>query len=609
MGLEETTTVSDLESFLSYIYENETGYIYLATKSPETRDWEQFFFEWPVQVEDVLSFIRTNRSKSEVYLAPAIFTEKDAHKQFVRGANVVWVEFDGLIPKDLQGVPEPTCRIRSSFDSNEHWYWKLDQFTAPDELERINRALTYKFGADSSGWDCNQVLRPPETFNHKKKKEVSLVSLAGSVVLGRDLFVGLPDPPPLPEAPLPTEVPQVEHVIMKYALPEKVRALFMSGSPDRSDGLMALGYYGAEMGMSQGEILAVLLNADERWGKFKGRPDRMTRLMEIVTRAKMKYPTPVGIYLVEDRPGPKLVPYGLKTLLATEVQLEWQWTGLLQRAGYILVTGPSQVGKTQFSLNGAAALALGKPFLDRETRQARIGFFSLEMGLTDVKHFLQSQAGAYSPEELDILEDNLQIFPLGEPLYLSNDAIRKEVEEIVGDLKLGGIVIDSLGSATDEEVSDEKVKRHFHWNDQFRQRTGCFTWYIHHHRKATGDNKRPNKLSDVYGSQYITSYATTVLGLWPGSSSNSVQLLPLKVRLAECPPPFYMQRNSLLNFTRIANAQVQLVPSEPADSDGQSSVQPLHTTSSGPSGVLDGLNGDIPTSFNIGGEEDDPGTE
>src|SRR5205807_6352490 len=126
----------------------------------------------------------------------------------------------------------------------------------------------------------------------------------------------------------------------------------------------------AEMNLTNEEILSVLMNADQRWGKFAQRQDRVRRLLEIVTIARQKYPIRVG----EGTESPsKLQPLGFKTLLATEINLEWVWEGWLQRNGYLLLTGPSAVGKTQFALDAAAHIALGKPFLDRPVSQSRIG--------------------------------------------------------------------------------------------------------------------------------------------------------------------------------------------------------------------------------------------
>lgn len=544
---------TQLGLFFDYIYGEETGYVYVARKTPGNQhDFKQEFFSWPERRSDLVNFVLSWRAQYEVYTAPALFTTgENAMKSDIKGASVYWVEFDGELPKDLLGLPEPTLRIQSSNEGHEHWYWKLDELiTNVSDIESVNRALTYLFAADSSGWDASQILRPPFTFNHKRQRETKILEVKENIYLPPALFTGLPQPPPPVEAPIPDKIPPIEQVIMKYPFPEAANSLFRSGPQEhkRSDQLMSLGYYCAEMNMTVEEILSVLMNADERWQKFAGRQDRMTRLMEIVTIARAKFPPKSEG--VDGRP--LLQPMGFKTLLAAQVNLEWVWEGLLQEAGYMLVTGPSGIGKTQFSLCGAGNMALGKDFLDRKVgKPRRIGFFSLEMGLVDLKYFLMQLGEGWTAEEKEVLEENLQFFPLGEPLYMTKPEVRADIEQLVGDLKLDGIVVDSLGSATDEEVSDEKFKRFFHWNDTLRQRQGVFTWYIHHHRKASGDNKKPNKLNDVYGSQYITSYATSVLCLWDGSVVDSTQCIPLKVRLAKRPLPFNMHKDNNLHFTRL----------------------------------------------------------
>jgi len=244
---------------------------------------------------------------------------------------------------------------------------------------------------------------------------------------------------------------------------------------------------------------------------------------------------------------------GFLTLLRTEVLLEWAWEGFLQKAGYFLLSGPSGVGKTQFSLDVAGHFANGRNFLDREVKEPlRTGFFSLEMGLVDLKYFLNQLCPMFTEEEQNMMEENLKFFPLGEPIYINRPEEKKMIEQVIGDLKLDGIMIDSLGSTTEGELTDEKdVKNLMDWNDQMRQRHGVFTWYIHHHRKASGDNKKPNKLADVYGSQYITARATTVSCLWPTVSESTLDFLPLKVRLSAKPPSFQIHRDHNLHFTRM----------------------------------------------------------
>lgn len=552
MSVGDVSTINDegLGDFYDFLYGQREGLVYAMLK--EQRELggpnvKRYWFQWPLQKPDLIQFTLLSRSQADVYVAPAMFSARESDKAHVIGANVVWAELDDA-PATMENVPPPTCRIASGGDGHEHWYWKVDQLLSSDQLDTINRALTYHLEADHTGWDSAQILRPPSTYNHKRKRQTALLERT-DVVLSTALFNGIPNPPPL-AAPIDSidHIPQIHEVLAKYEFKSHVRELFEKDEPhDRSDGLMALGYHCAEMGMAPDEMLAVVLNADDRWGKFVGREDRIQRLTDLIGVAKAKYPHS-SPQLAVAQGLPALQPMGFRTLLHTEVNLEWQWEGLLQKSGYFLLTGPTGVGKTQFSLDAAGHMCLGYDYLGRATRPARIGFFSLEMGLVDLKYFLQQMQHGFTLAEQDQLEENLQFFPLGEPLYMTNANTRAQLDQLVGDLKLDGIMVDSLGSAAEEEVSSEKFKHFFHWNDQFRQRHDIFTWYIHHHRKANGDNRKPNKISDVYGSQYITSYATSVVCLWETGMPNVIEYRTLKKRLAPRDAPFLITRDEKLHF-------------------------------------------------------------
>ena len=163
--------MDDLSKFLNFLYEDQKGYIYVASKgeiNPATSkpDWKQEFFSWPSSQQEIEDYIKTNSLEKDVYLAPAIFKGKQALKSRVKGSNVVWVEFDGQeqIDFDSLGIPQPDCIIQSSSPTHLHCYWKIP-FSTTDVVEGINRRLTYYLEADSSGWDANQVLRPPSSKN------------------------------------------------------------------------------------------------------------------------------------------------------------------------------------------------------------------------------------------------------------------------------------------------------------------------------------------------------------------------------------------------------------------------------------------------------------
>lgn len=567
----EVASSSEIADFLTAIYGTVKGYAYIATKTPVDRNksvkdtqWSQEFFAWPREKDKVAKYIQDKTRTREVYFSPALFTEPSALKENVLGSNAFWCEFDGRVPSDLKGIPEPSIRVQSSKRGHEHWYWLTASTNSPEKLEEVNRSITYALGADASGWDAGQVLRPIGTRNHKREAAVTLLGYSDGLYRAED-FEDLPEPPPVEEVPELDSIPPIEDVIPKYIFNEEVWALFKEGNPeDRSDGLMALGYYLAELQLPNDEMFAMLLNADERWGKFSGRSDQHKRLMEIVVRSRIKYPLIDSVFQQEG-----MESIGFKSVIEAKVNVEWIWEGFLHRRGYMLITGPSGVGKTQFSLNAASRMVLGQGFLHRKThsQNEKIAFFSMEMGIIELQQFLNLQAQGFTEEELNILEERLRFFPLGEPIYMTQEREKERIEKIIEDEGFTGVIFDSLGSATDGSLSsEENTKNLMDWNDKLRKKFDIFTWYIHHHRKPNGDNKKPNKLGDVYGSQYITARATTVIALW-GALKGEVEILPLKTRLTAKPEPFKAFRDKHLHFHPKIGSITITEDKEPDESD------------------------------------------
>lgn len=56
----------------------------------------------------------------------------------------------------------------------------------------------------------------------------------------------------------------------------------------------------------------------------------------------------------------------------------------------------------------------------------------------------------------------------------------------------------------------------------------CDVVTLHHQRKATADNRKPNKLSDVYGNSWLTAGQGSVVLLWGEAGSGAVEFIHLK---------------------------------------------------------------------------------
>ena len=163
-----------LSEFYRTIWREEKGYVYLALRDPaKGKDdpgyWQRRFFEWPTEEHLVIQTTINERASYDVYFAPSLFREASSKKEALLGSFCFWLEFDGSMPVDLGDVPNPNIIVQTSTETHQHLYWCVDQLMEQDRIETVNQSLAYTLGADVSGWDANQVLRPPQTLNHKKK--------------------------------------------------------------------------------------------------------------------------------------------------------------------------------------------------------------------------------------------------------------------------------------------------------------------------------------------------------------------------------------------------------------------------------------------------------
>lgn len=547
MALEVVKSRDDLQEFFEFLYADQSGYVYAPTKQED--EFKQYFFLWPNQKGELYTHIVSSTPTHDVYIAPALFkTDENAQKDNVKGTQVFWVEFDGTLPNDasLEGLPSPSVRIQSSKTGHEHWYWKLDEFIVDTKsIEQVNRGLTYKLGADTSGWDADQVLRPPKTINHKHGRPVSFVGEYPFISSPHD-FTNLPAPPVLETAFNQDSLLDTAWIIARYEWAQSDFSFFRSREipvGERSSAMMRLGYICAETGMQDQEIFSILYSADERWGKFRGRRDRIQRLNDIVSKVRIKYPVSLKNELDLDN----LPVFGFNSFNQTDIEVEWVIPDLIQKAGSMLMSSKAGLGKTQLALNFAIKMGLGESFLHYDvTRPFKSVFFSLEMGHAELKYFTKQMDEVLSPRQRALLEENLKIVPLGQALYLDKELGQKAVEKIIQEYEPDGYFFDSLGSTTGDSLGDEKpVKLITDWDARLRQKYNIFSWFIHHNRKATAQNKKPRDLDDIFGSQYIAARATSAYILWRSKddSTSDIEVINVKKRLAKMEAPYLINRS------------------------------------------------------------------
>lgn len=549
------------KQFFERIYGEQSGWVYIATKVPEMDgEWTKYFFRYPQQLDEMVVFINSSTATHEVYYSPAIFrsdcSKRSITKNDFGGTNVVWAEFDGSLPSEeiMATIPRPTIRLRSSTKGHEHWYWHLNFCeTNVEALEKLTRALTYHLGADLSGWDFTQVLRPPKTIHHESGKLVELLEVHDDRVT-LEAFLDIPD---IPEYVWNVDfeegdVPLPVRVLLKYKIPENdIDLLLRQEQPvgKRSSALARVGFVCAELGMTNAEIFSILKSCDTRWKKFSPRGEERQRkhLIGLIRHVRKKFPLNIKDDLEDSLPY-----FTFGEFSSMDIKVEWIVEGLIQKNGMPAIVGPPGVGKTHLTFQLAAHMVAGKPFLKWTfSRPMSLCIASMEMSPAETKEELVKIVNQFTEEEQKLIAKNLHIIPLGHRLSLNKldaqDKLLRRLEQFHPE----GIFFDSLGQSIDGSPnSDELINDVMDFaKRRINQHYDAFSWFIHHPRKGQIGNKNPDTMDDLYGSTYIAANATMIVSLNKKKPSDElIHFNYLKTRFAKRPDDFVIKRKDPCGF-------------------------------------------------------------
>lgn len=552
-------TMNELASFFDFMYGDNNGFAYIATMDPSSKEWHPYFFEWPDEKKALINHVNRSSATYEVYYGPGLFSRREAKKEYFRGSNFVWCEFDGNTPSDSGDVPEPALKIRSSTEGHEHWYWKCRYFIRDiDILENITRRLAYSLNADHC-WNANRVLRPPNTTHHESGLETHIVKWDQQNIVDLEQFAHLSD---IPITPVSTEdikaIPQVADVMLQYAFPKEASALMKADiksakgkeGTGRSGALVKMAHFCIEMGMSNAETLSILFNRDNKWGKYAKRKDQKEKLIGIINQVRAKHP----VDPIEEEAKSELKVYTFDEFMNTEVELHWLIKDFLHEKGLLSISGRPGSGKSQLALRLIQKLATGEKFLKWPIeRKCRTLFISLEMHHEEIKEFLNNMN---MNNETGILNDNYLILPVGHGMKISNIKNKGLILDAVEKLQPEGIVIDSFGKLVmDDMSSDKNVMEAMDFIDEYlRGQAGCWVGLVTHTRKPQIGNKKPDKLEDLFGSQYYGATITTGVNLH--RAGRDLEFANLKMRMAPEFPKFKIRRTANIDFEVVQGTSV-----------------------------------------------------
>lgn len=544
---------AEVEGFLDTLFEGQEGFVYTPTKNPNTGHWQTYFFTWPAQRSDIVTHIMDASKTKEAYLSPSLFNAPDAKRNNWKGSNYVWIEFDGNAPKALpKGVPDPTIRVQSSTEGHEHWYWRLNEFESnQDVVQGLSKQLTYTLSADKSGWDANQVLRPPGTLHHDSKRRVRLLKAENRTVSLTD-FVGLIEAPP--DVVVNTNLsslPDVADVVSKYKFPTDARDLFRKSTQpvgSRSQAMMRMAFHCVEMGMTNEEAYSILYNCDERWGKYKNRTpeNRAKVLVGMITHARNEKGIQAEIRLNDYEP-----MYTVSELLALDFsKIDWMFKDVLTENSFSILAGDPGVGKTTMAMQLGFSVANAKPFLNwdygLQDGGQNVGLFSYEMDGRQSGHFIRTMLSGYSKQEETIIRERVFVRPTGYAVNLDRPEEQQKVLDYVDKHELKFLVFDSLKAINAlEEKKFDVIMRFF--SKELRAERQCTILAIHHNRKPSAEGyKTEQTLADLYGDVFIQAGATHVLGL--RVKGKKIEVANTKNRLAPMKDPFKIVRGDHMIF-------------------------------------------------------------
>lgn len=155
-------------AFFDYLFDNQEGYICIATGIPVKgkRDrFDQSFFKWPAQKEEVTNYIDGEKSKN-IWFGINLLDKPERKKEFCQPCNTIWADLDTCNPEDI--TPRPQCVIETSTDRYQA-IWKIDEQLSPELAEEYSKRIyeKYKFKGVDSGWALTKLLRVPFTRNFK----------------------------------------------------------------------------------------------------------------------------------------------------------------------------------------------------------------------------------------------------------------------------------------------------------------------------------------------------------------------------------------------------------------------------------------------------------
>ena len=499
------------EKFYRHIYGGGAGLLALfsgaRTSSGELDEdnTRTRYFDYPARIGAALTFAaKESRTGREVWHCAHLLTKGRRVKENAAPILTLWGDLDGAAVPN--GSLKPTAVVESS-PGRFHCYWRLSEEVRPELAEGLNKRLARAAAADPSGFDLTQLLRVPDTANHKYPDApvVKVLRLDGGRFYAyRELDEALPEIEERRE-PQSRDRSGDPPVLLDERALQVWRGedpkLKEDGTVDRSSTLVKVGRVLYDAGANRPVIEAALEERDRALGynKYTGRRDALECYVGVVDE------------LEENGRNPRLVSGAYKQngcagvaesaaeaseggwgVLLSEVRPErvrWLWDRRIALGKLNLVDGDPGTGKSAATTDLAARVSVGKPWPDgAECKVGGVVILSAEDGLADTIRPRFDAAGGDPSKAVAVStvpdgEGNERQIAIPDDLHVIEAAIER-----VGALL---VVVDPLMAFLPGDVNshrDQDVRRALAPLARLAERTGAAVVVVRHLNKGTGGN-------------------------------------------------------------------------------------------------------------------------
>ena len=435
--------------FLMRVWEHtckDGDYVFLSTKRND--HWKDHVFEYRRGLrKEVKEWLQIHSPDLyDIYFCPLAFKDDRRLEKNVKTVNCLWSDID-----EGKAKLKPSILWESS-PGRLQGLWFLSGNPLPkDDGKALNKALTYYMEADKGGWDISQVLRVPDTKNHKYESTPRVRILQdneGTIYTPARVAkrIGFKFDDPEKEVKIThTNNLNFEKVFSRYRrnIPVKVRRLLTQKNVTegkRSDIIWYMENKLNEAGLSPDEIICLIKHS--AWNKYAGRADEDVRLrteLEKIVESKVDIPDEDQVSdSVEEE-----ISLGLEIenyydiMCSTDKSPGWLVKGFWLNKSHGIVAGEPKSFKSTLALDLAVSVASGKPFLgkyevvcpgpvvyiqnenSRWIMKDRIGKISAARGVVGEVDIIDS-------EHLTVTwPDNIPLYTVNQQSYLLTDPYTK----------------------------------------------------------------------------------------------------------------------------------------------------------------------------------------